>query len=255
MNTIHIQLCFKNQTFNCKEIAELVGENEKIFGFEPKRFSAFELGINNKKLQLEDFLKRLKLSHDQSMISFDSNSFTGPFMSILHPAIEIPPQTFNWGISKKNFEMIEFEGLLENENFIVGYCKDIDFDLWQNEKFINNYIFYEKEHSHLPKIYDSTFGEYLIETSKNPGRMNLVNQMWFGVTWRMYFGKRFFEMIPKERIISFPNLYKVKELGNQVIFIELFEKPEDSTLEENIEIIRRFREWIKLDELIGKLNK
>jgi hypothetical protein len=71
-------------------------------------------------------------------------------------------------------------------------------------------------------------------------------------SWKMWFGPPFFELVPKERIISFPLAIDIRELSNGEVYVQLFDNMEESASKDNIERQRRWREWLDFDELIKK---
>ncbi|MEW7277506.1 hypothetical protein ABW636_02795 [Aquimarina sp. 2201CG1-2-11] len=93
-----------------------------------------------------------------------------------------------------------------------------------------------------------------IDISHNPGRIDMVSSMWLTSTWRMWFGKEFYKEVTKEKLKSFSLAHEIKELDNDVLFIELYNDPFGADLPENRKIQQAFRDHIKMEELIKKLK-
>ncbi|ELR68830.1 hypothetical protein C900_05776 [Fulvivirga imtechensis AK7] len=254
MNLIQIQLCFKRNSFDGKSLVQLIKSTNNFFGFEPKKMRCAELNITGEKISLEKFYELVKKLDANLRVSFESKSFTGPQFSISHPGHPLAPQTLNWSLPWENYKLMDLNSMLTSEKFVTGYCYEMDYVLWQNEQMISNYDFWGKSHSHLPKYYDPLQQLEMIDISNNPGRMTLVKGMWLGAAWRMYFGRSFFEFIPKEKLLSFRGAYHVEELENDLVFIQLYENFFESSREENVVLQRSFREWIGMDNLIQRLS-
>ncbi len=254
MNEIQIRLCFESRSFNGKSLVELIRENQIQLGFEMKRLRCSELKIPGKKYSLEKALKVIEKLGTDLRFSFESQNFSGPQFWVSHPGHPQAAQVFNWSLPYDNFLSVDFSTMTQHEKFVIGYCYDIDYHMWENEIMISNYELLEKSHTGLPKYFDSLEGMEVIDISNNPGRMDLVAGMWLGATWRMYFGKPFFEYVPKEKLLSFPEAYHMEELENGVVFIQLYEKLFESSGEENRALQQSFREWVGMDELVKQLS-
>ena len=66
----------------------------------------------------------------------------------------------------------------------------------------------------------------------------------------MWFGKDFYHLIPKERILAFPNAIEIKELNDDIVYVHLFEKIEESWTKENMERQWAWCEWLDFDKLV-----
>lgn len=93
------------------------------------------------------------------------------------------------------------------------------------------------------------YGQRKIDISNNPGRSSLVNSTWVMPAFKMWFGPSFYKIISKDKILSFKEAFLVKELSEEVIFIQLFEKIEESGSPKNREIQKKIRDWLGFDQL------
>lgn len=89
----------------------------------------------------------------------------------------------------------------------------------------------------------------IFDTSFNPGRNILIGGTWIVAAWKMWFGEKFYDIIPKQHILSFPNAFQIQELKEGLIYIQLFENIEESDTEKNMAIQKSWLEWINIDEL------
>ncbi len=126
--------------------------------------------------------------------------------------------------------------------------------MMESEQFISNYDYFNKPHEHLRKYFDKTHGMELIDTRDHPGRLDLIPSMWVGATWKMYFGKHSFEVFPKLKLLSFEGVYMIEQVSEDVVFIQLYEKIEDSGTRTNRQIQDCFREQFNLNEIVSSLG-
>lgn len=86
----------------------------------------------------------------------------------------------------------------------------------------------------------------------NPGRMILIEHTWLMAGWKMWFGKSFFELVPKERLLSFPHAIEVKELENEIVYVQLYEGIDKPTTPDSVFRQWKWQEWLNFDELNEK---
>lgn len=90
------------------------------------------------------------------------------------------------------------------------------------------------------------------DTRFNPGRKILIGHTWLVSAWKMWFGEGFFKLVPKERIKQFPHAYKIEEPLEGIIFVQLFEKIDESQSPDSMFRQWKWQEWIGFDEMIEK---
>jgi len=149
----------------------------------------------------------------------------------------------------------EVEEIINHEGFIVGYLYDEDYEIVQSTSYSNNY----SHRNFPPYILDSLidtpyhineFGEKQYDIKNNPGKMDLIGYCWLMASYKMWFGKAFFEIIPKNRILSFTDAYEIKELEDGKVYVQLFEKIEESASALNMEKQKKWRNWLDFEKLI-----
>lgn len=84
----------------------------------------------------------------------------------------------------------------------------------------------------------------------NPGRLELGTYTWLMPAWKMWFGKSFFELIPKEKILSFPHATEIRELHSGVVFVQLYDDIYQPYSVENKFKQWKWREWVDYEHLI-----
>jgi hypothetical protein len=149
----------------------------------------------------------------------------------------------------------EIETIISNESFIVAYLYDEDYEVVQNTAYSDNYSHRNYPAYILNSLKDTPyhineFNEKQYDVKNNPGKMDLIGYCWLMAAYKMWFGKPFFEIVPKEKILSFTDAYEIKELADGKIFVQLFEKIEESASAVNMEKQRKWRKWLEFEKLI-----
>lgn len=73
--------------------------------------------------------------------------------------------------------------------------------------------------------------------------------LWFGSSWRMWFGKQYFSIITREKILSFSDGYSNIELENDSICIILYKDVWDYENLIHRDIQWKFRKEVGIDEI------
>jgi hypothetical protein len=159
-------------------------------------------------------------------------------------------------VKSKDIDLILHE-LPKNYSFISIY--DMEFNHWQTEATVQNYVKAGRPYEHLPKMRGA--GIHLeVDVSKNPGHGFLLPGFYYKTAWRKYFGAQALMFFPKERLLQLGNRLtaaawgfkdgsRVEELPNGSVMIELFENPDEPELPKNIDRMWLFRQWMKVDKL------
>ncbi|WP_411343397.1 hypothetical protein ACE3MZ_17415 [Paenibacillus sp. WLX1005] len=105
---------------------------------------------------------------------------------------------------------------------VVAYFYPEDDLFWQRNVDPGQYKLYGKS---LDGVTLRPFNKVssLIDVSSLPGYPNEFDNLWFGSTWKMIYGEKYFQFLSREKLISYPNAYAVEQLKNQAICITLFE--------------------------------
>lgn len=94
----------------------------------------------------------------------------------------------------------------------------------------------------LTDFFGISFCEY------NPGYVSNNYGFNFGSSWKMYYGKYFYDFISKEKLLSFHNAYKNYE-ENNIVKTTLFEDPFKSSTTENMLIQKQYKKHMKFRKL------
>lgn len=150
----------------------------------------------------------------------------------------------------------EIEMCMASENIIVAYkCADEDY-YWQNTDSILSYQVEGRSLDEV-KLTHREFGlrEQIIDVEYNPGHAHMVNGIWFGSCYRMWFGKAYYHYIEKSKIKSFKNCYENVELENGVIRITLYQDIWAYNNSQNRKIQWDFRNTVEMDKVAHSLEK
>ena len=119
----------------------------------------------------------------------------------------------------------DIEIINQPEGFVSAYLYDQQYVDIQSEVTINNL-----EHKNLGQhLYDTLkdtpytiglFNHQNYDIRYNPGRMDLISYTWLLACWKMWFGKSFFDLVPKEKMLNFKGAYEIRELENGNVFVQ-----------------------------------
>lgn len=162
----------------------------------------------------------------------EDESYFFPSNSDLHNLVS-HPQLVNAYVYHSEYEIIQSEKYSTNFNH-----REFTSDLWESLK-------------HTPWKSDGTGGiEY--DVRYNPGRSGVISGAWLMAAWKMWFGKPFFELVPKDRILSFPEAIEIKDLDEGGVYVHLFQRIEESASIENMKMQQKWRDWLRYDDLVAK---
>jgi hypothetical protein len=239
-------LCFKKESFSGKDVHSFV-KNE--LPFTPKRMSIDKVSYETRKFS-NSFLDKINSEDIFSLDVYGSKDEAGDSSSftITEPAHRNYGQVIylTYLAGADLTEIINtYTG---HPNFIVGYLFDTEDEYFQSA---DDSTSYDMKDFPVPedKIYLDEYGDEAIDISGNPGRKKLVSEMWLMSCWKMWFGKHFYEQVPKEKLLSFSSANEVEELENEVIHITLYENPFEANKTENRETQQAFRDCVNMDEL------
>jgi len=252
---IGISLNFKTQTTDGKYYLRLFQEYVR---FEPKLILVKTFGGKWKQYNWkpEKHLKIIEQCDENTCIIVGFNG-GGEFNSS-DTFSDAPHRSISITQSDKNIDLKEIDlgGDIKKTGFVSAYVYDADYEKVQSTKFANNLdglgmsdeilstienTPYEIEHPTGFKIYD---------ISHNPGRSELIGYTWLMPAWKMWFGPGFYHLVPKDRIVAFPDAFEINELEDDIIYVNLFEKAEDSWRKENMEKQWAWRNWLDFERLV-----
>lgn len=150
----------------------------------------------------------------------------------------------------------EIERCMVSEDIIVAYkCAGED-NYWQNTDSI---LSYQVEGRSLDdvKLTHRKFGlkEQIVDIEYNPGHEHRIHGIWFGSCYRMWFGKRYYQYIEKDKLKNYKNCYENIELENHVIRITLYKDIWEYNESQNREIQWDFRNSVEMDKVANALEK
>jgi len=150
----------------------------------------------------------------------------------------------------------EIDKCMVSEDIVVAYeCSDKDF-YWQNT---DNILSYQVEGKSLDdvKLTYRKFGlkEQIVDIEYNPGHEHRVHGTWFGSCYRMWFGKRYYQCIEKDKLKNYKNCYENVELENDVVRITLYKDIWEYNESTNREIQWDFRNSVEMDKVAHALEK
>lgn len=148
---------------------------------------------------------------------------------------ELPPQEL-------------LSSLLQQSGLSVAYLTNAD---WEKEQSIADPMVFRLlggDESMAKLRPNARTGRLEVDLYRNPGRQSLLaSGMWLQAAWRSWFGARAQHLLGRERLLSFKKANKVEELSGGLIFMELFERPEDSAEPESVARQQAFHDYFDLE--------
>lgn len=218
--------------------------NRKLRKYEHKKFID---GIS-KEIQIKDIMKL-------SVEDIDENKLT-----IIRGAYNKEITWLTCTLTQETYELnsvILFKSIdnfMQKHNGIVAYACSSKDNFWQNTESIENYQSYGRSTENISLIPSSHFpDDMIVDIEQNPGHYHIVNGVWFGSCWKMWYGSEYFKYIPKDVLASFQNCFENIELENEVINITLYENVWDYDQSENREVQIEFRNQTGIDIIAHEL--
>lgn len=246
---IGLELCFIDKSLNGEYYYDLFN---RFVNFSP---AAFRKKYKTSEWNEKKHLKILKATDWQDSISV--YDLKGNILSAGRAGL-------NNHFANVTIEQAESSGFLtdesilksiQNDKFVSAYLYDVDYVEVQSTESINNL-----KHKDIPEHLYSTlkdtpysvdmWGGLKYDIRYNPGRKDLISYTWLMAAWKMWFGKPFFDLVPKQKLLEFIEEYKIKEQSDGIIFVQLYENLEESWTFENMRLQQKWRDWIGFDSLI-----
>jgi hypothetical protein len=164
--------------------------------------------------------------------------------------------TYTYDIFKlyKNKILKDIDEIFQQYGGVTAFSSSGEDFFWQNHQSIDHYKRENKSMDHLHFKNSPLFeDELIVDIEHNPGHAHLVQEIWFTSCWTMWYGKKFFEHIPKEILTNFRDRYENKELKDGSIRIQLYENIWDYDLPEHRHIQWKFRRQVGIDEVAHSL--
>lgn len=151
-----------------------------------------------------------------------------------------------------------FTNFFQMYDGIVGYAVSREDQKWQNQTDIDAFIKANKPLVNVTFKPDPIQKEReRIDTESFPGHNHFTNDgIWFGSSWKMWFGNSYFSFITKDTLLTFSDGYKNLELEDGSVSITLHENIWNYDKVINRDIQWKFRKKVGIDEVAHKrLNK
>jgi hypothetical protein len=199
----------------------------------------------------KELIEGLTSSETFILSSSDGNAFSVNDVE----AVKKPYQHFrivqdNEVFNPANSEIGE---VISREGFSCAYLYDEEYETQQSALCQNRVLVYGN--SALFRRFQLIKNDLLIKVYNilsPPGRSHMISSTDLLACWKMWFGKEFYHIVPKERLLSFKDAYKIEELANDVVYVQLFEKVADSATRKGQRIQRKWRKWLNFDDLIKR---
>lgn len=226
---------FRLDTVSTSDILEILNDQ---LDFKPDRinFKKFKDNPATNEQVIASFLEL------ENKIRFDTKLLDGgvlnlwkkkrDYLSLLSKTLEFPTSPY---IDKK----------VQDDNFLSLFIFDLGFVLMQDEKLLNNYRAFQKPYDHL-RIFKSIDGTEYVDTSSNPGRTYFDQESGFEfmACWKMWFGKEIRSHLTGKPVEDFPGAYKIQQLPNDVVYVQLYENVEDTETAAALKVMQDFRDWV-----------
>ncbi len=232
---IHLAPSFHIKRFQCDDIKKLkLGVNWSEVDLD----SVF---MHLKSVQFPIFLE-FKDQYENSLLIGIHEKYSFLLFDVYH--LENPMD--HWiGYAKSFFE---------DENIgIVAYFYPKNDLFWQTNVDPGQYELYGKPLVGV-KLRPINKVRNLIDRRSLPGFPNEYRNLWFGSTWKMIYGQKYFQFISKEQLCSYSDAYEIKKLNANAIEITLFEDLEEYETIESRTIQKNFREFMRIDQIVEHLE-
>jgi hypothetical protein len=153
----------------------------------------------------------------------------------------------------------DMEKMIDSPDFVSAYLVYAEYEFiqssvsestWRHENFPSEILNSIKNTPYKLGVFD----DRNYDVRFNPGRSVLISYTWLKVGWKMWFGKEFFKLVPKEKLLGFPHATAIEELSNGIVYVQLYDKIEEPYTPDNVFRQWKWREWIGYDELEEKYS-
>lgn len=191
-------------------------------------------------------------------ISYDDNTnFVSVLQSIETPDVVIMSIRLEKSIFDKNYSIIStiIQEIMATSGIIAHENVSED-EFWQNLEDLNIYKIKGKSIDHLSLIPSSIFPTTeIVDIKKNPGYQEYVGNILFGASWKMWFGKEFYQYVHQSVLAAFTEGYRNELLTDDVLCITLYENILDYDNPVNRAKQWAFRKAIDFDATLAKAEE
>jgi len=157
-------------------------------------------------------------------------------------------------ISKEIF--LKYESLIEDYLYprmendgIYGYMRSYDDYLYNNVFLLEERYFEDlEEQEKLPKMYNEE-RKVVVDCNQLPGFDLYYKNLLLTSCWKMFFGKEYYNLLPKKVLESVQRIYSISEMQNEMLQITLYKNLFKWDLPVNIGYQRFFRDQVGFDQL------
>lgn len=183
---------------------------------------------------------------------YDNENSIAMVKGSLSTSIITLSSTLTYQIYEKNKE--DILGIVNNfilNNYgISAYICSLEDWFWQNNEDMQMYELKGKSIEGIRTKKSDIFpDDDIVDIEHNPGHSHVVNGIWFGSCWMMWYGREYFKYIPMEVLTNFKNCYENTTNLNNFIRIKLYENPWDYDKKENRDMQWDFRRSLGVDEV------
>ncbi|MES2774248.1 MAG: hypothetical protein V4722_08695 [Bacteroidota bacterium] len=149
-------------------------------------------------------------------------------------------------------EILLLSKYLNTEHFLVAYNYHKDFVYSQGEENIDNLTFFGVDFTKYNVISKDDYPYKKVDISKNPGRLKWNDKLNIdvGACWKMWFSRELRLKFTGKPMEKFPEAYKIEMLHNDILFVQLYERVEDSETMTALDKMHKFRDWVAMDKLM-----
>jgi hypothetical protein len=188
--------------------------------------------------------------NDQNDCSLIKGSYTEDIAWFTY---RLSPEMFE--ANKDNLFKYIDDFMKKYDGIVAKVCSLEDY-FWQENE---NLLFYTSKGKSLDGVHTKQSplfpNDKIVDTEYNPGHSHIVNGIWFGSCWAMWFGKKFFTYIPKEVLKKYHGCYENIEICDDLIRIRLHEKIWAYDEPNNRKRQFEFRRQVGMDEVAHSLLK
>ncbi|MGV3529501.1 MAG: hypothetical protein ACO1OO_11445 [Flavisolibacter sp.] len=144
--------------------------------------------------------------------------------------------------------------LISHDGFISSYLFDENYTYVQSTPFENNFTGLNFQDEILNSVKNTPYEIGVFDNKEydirfNPGRSQLIQYTFLMAAWKMWFGKEFFKIVSKEKILSFPHAIKIAEVQPDLVYVQLFDRVDQSHTPDSMLRQWKWRDWLNYDDL------
>lgn len=167
-------------------------------------------------------------------------------------------QKSDWHTITKN----DIFSLIDYPEFLAAFIYNNDYESVQSGDFqMTHNSDYDFSAEILNSIKNTPYKISIFSDNKeydtrfNPGCRLITIDFEIIVAQEMWFGKHFFEYVPKQRLLSFAYASEVTEVKTDVVYIKLYDDIQTPYTPDAMFRQWKFREWLNFDELEKKYGR